>query len=238
MRMLADELASRAPELADRALEVMYRDPFWLERFGERGRGFAAEDGRHHVAYLVEALRADDPRLLREYARWLQSLLTTRGLCTLHVSENFARLRDVIAASVAGDTSLVGDHLAEAQDALTYDDGPARVVQHAIETLAKAAIERDPSLGAHSDGARLERDLRQHGSYLADSIALAQAALFESYARWMASYYERAGFGRALLVRSLDALDGALDVLSDDAAREAARAILTPATSAAREEVP
>ena len=50
---LADALEARAQTLAERALKEMYANPFWDERFGERGRQFALADNRHHVSYLV-----------------------------------------------------------------------------------------------------------------------------------------------------------------------------------------
>src|SRR5436305_13118195 len=94
MTRLADAIELRASALAERALAAMYRNPFWDERFGERGRRFAREDNLHHLAYLVQALRAESPDLLTGYARWLQRVLTTRGMCSRHVGENFARLSE------------------------------------------------------------------------------------------------------------------------------------------------
>jgi hypothetical protein len=53
---LSKAIRELGPELSRRAIEEMYRDPFWEDRFGARGRKFAAEDGEHHVVYLVQAL--------------------------------------------------------------------------------------------------------------------------------------------------------------------------------------
>lgn len=47
---------SRAP----RSTDARYEDPFWLERFGERGHRFADEYGLHHVAHLIEAPRLNN----------------------------------------------------------------------------------------------------------------------------------------------------------------------------------
>src|ERR1043165_7247139 len=89
---LAARLEAHAEELVRESLEAMYRDPFWLERFGERGRKFAREDRMYPLKYLPAALSIGATQTLEDYARWLQRVLTTRGMCTLHIEENFARL--------------------------------------------------------------------------------------------------------------------------------------------------
>jgi hypothetical protein len=68
VKELIEALKARGGELADRSIEEMYRDPFWLLRYGEGGRKYALEDGRRHLSYLIEAprrrcaTRADPPR--------------------------------------------------------------------------------------------------------------------------------------------------------------------------------
>src|SRR5690242_53576 len=96
MTDLANQLENRGAALARRAIEEMYKNPFWQERFGRRGRQFAEQDGRYHVSYLVEALRFQTPDIFINYARWLQTVLTTRGMCSRHLAENFSRLADAI----------------------------------------------------------------------------------------------------------------------------------------------
>src|SRR3954465_800704 len=131
---LADAIEARSQILADRALEAMYRDPFWDARFGERGRRYAREDNVHHIAYLVQALRAASVDLLTNYARWLQRVLTTRGMCSRHIGENFERVAEGI-----GDAAPAFAFLDEAAAALAYDGGPARAVQEAAEGVVTRA---------------------------------------------------------------------------------------------------
>jgi hypothetical protein len=73
---LADQLQARADALVAHALQAMYTNPFWEERFGERGRQFARADNHHHLSYLALALRVGSPEPLARYARWLQEVLT------------------------------------------------------------------------------------------------------------------------------------------------------------------
>src|SRR4028118_1776652 len=89
-------IVSRIDHLASEAFAGMYTNPFWDARFGERGRRHALEDQRHHLEHLVLALNVDHPELLTEYAKWLQVVLTSRGMCTRHLADNFILLGDLI----------------------------------------------------------------------------------------------------------------------------------------------
>jgi hypothetical protein len=214
----------------------MYQDPFWDERFGERGRRFSQEDNGHHVNYLVQALRADAPDLLTGYARWLQGLLTTRGMCSRHIAENFGRLADAIRAEGIGDAGPAYTLLDAASTALTYDDGPARAVQVAAESIAIRAAEAvvgrhqdRPSLlltGAgdtdpeDDDGAAVIRDdLLYLLSYLADALANGRPDLFVQHVRWSDDFFTRHGRPAGYLRDLLLVLDGVLAAaLGKDAA--------------------
>src|SRR4051812_15173560 len=105
-QQLAERIERLGDSFARRALSIMYANPFWDDRFGERGRRFAEEDGRHHVSYLCEALRQGDPRVMVRYARWLQSVLTTRGMCSAHLDENLERIGGVILSEGLPDGRL------------------------------------------------------------------------------------------------------------------------------------
>src|SRR3954447_8919885 len=135
---LVAELAREAPALSASVIAAMYEHPFWLERFGERGRKFATEDGQQHVAYLVQAVVAHDPAVLTRYARWLRSALTTRGMCSRHLEENFERLARAIGATVE-DAAVATEYLREPRLALRYDANPARELQDATPRFAAAA---------------------------------------------------------------------------------------------------
>lgn len=206
MSDVADRLEARADRLAADSLNAMYADPFWQERFGDIGRRFAEEDSRHHVTYLVEALRAESPETLAGYARWLQSVLTTRGLCTIQIADHFEQLRRAIAAAGLGDTDPAGDYLTAAQAALRYPTGPGRAVQDSAGALAEAVVRRVAGalpvwVAENSD--RCRDDVRSLLSYLADAVALGRPELFAGQARWLAGFYQRyprpAGYLNSLL---------------------------------------
>ena len=93
---LVARLDASAERLTTRVLAEMYADPFWHARFGERADRYGRQDGRFHVDYVIQALQADDVGIIEHYARWLQQVLTSRGMCTRHLAENFARLADAI----------------------------------------------------------------------------------------------------------------------------------------------
>ena len=238
---LADRIEARVGSLAQRALEAMYANPFWDERFGERGRRFAEQDGHYHVRYLVEALRAARPDILTNYARWLQSVLTTRGMCSRHLAENFSRLAEAIREEpIAGSEQAVA-YLRAAEDALIYGEGPARYLQLASGELAERAIaalaERHPDWDELSDEAARARylsDLLQHLSYLADSIALNRPDLFTDYAWWITGFLARRGIPVEHTVLTFAALDEALEAVSGQT-QGVARAVLAAGRSALAE---
>lgn len=217
MTTLADAIEARSQVLTDRALEAMYRNPFWDDRFGERGRRYAREDNVHHIAYLVQALRAASGDLLTNYARWLQRVLTTRGMCSRHIGENFERLAEAIRAEGIGDAAPAFAFLDEATAALAYDGGPARAVQDAaarvVTRAADAVHQRHPAwmTGSGMGGrARCLEDLLYHASYLADALANERPELFADYVRWLDGFLERQGIPTTYLRRTLVALDEAL----------------------------
>lgn len=208
---LIARLEAAAEALTERVLIEMYANPFWLERFGERAR-HGRTDGRYHVQYLVEALRADSANVIEQYARWLQQVLTTRGMCTRHLDDNFARLGVAIADTLVDAQPAVA-LLDAARAALRYPSGPPRELQDRAEAVAGAAAAA--LYAAHPDWlarwgeagrARCVDDLVYHLHYAADALALGTPTLFTSHVRWIGGFLERRGIPRAHLDESLAAL--------------------------------
>jgi hypothetical protein len=223
-RELSVRLDAAASQLTARVLDEMYLNPFWHERFGERADRHGKQDGRFHVDYLIQALHADDPIIMHNYARWLQPVLTTRGMCTRHLDDNVRLLADAIREQAWPDAQPALDMLAAARRALEYPNVPAQTVQRAAASLATQAAaslySRHPEWEERWPRERCVDDLLYHATYAADAISLRQPALFVAHVEWIAGFLTRRGVPRAHLIESLDAL------------REAARHQLPDATTA------
>ncbi len=165
-----EALKARAEALAERVQRAMYEDPFWTERFGARGEQFAKHDGRQHVLYLVDALRYGAPKIVADYATWLQSVLTTRGMCTRHLDDNLARLAQAIVDDGLDEDGRPSAYLEAARRALLYPEGSdARAVQDAAPRLVERAARE------------ARADALNHLSFAADAIALGRDDLFDGY---------------------------------------------------------
>jgi hypothetical protein len=193
-------LELKSPELSRRVVAEMYEDPFWEERFGERGRRFAEQDGQYHVSYLVSALALSNPDVMTGYARWLQSLLVSRGMCSRHIAENFERLERAIAIEVPDAEPAIA-MLHAASEALRYDAGLARELQDRSESLADAAA-------AHQGPPGIPRGYLVHLlAYLADAMALVRPELFCAHVVWLAGFLERRRIPAAQLRATLEQLE-------------------------------
>ena len=204
MSDLAARIRSAGPELARESLDAMYRDPFWLDRFGERGRAFALEDGLHHVAYLANAIWSGRTDSLESYARWLQSVLTARGMCTLHIEENFASLARAIRARNLDPEGVAARYLAAAREALRYRGRGKRLQEATLDFGRRAADGMPPE--------RL-REATALASFLADATALSETASLAGHVAWLRAYHSRTGVGREILPRMVDRLAAGVHAL-------------------------
>lgn len=210
-----DLLQRHGPRLSQRVLEEQYRDPFWEERFGARGRHHADEDSDFHLRYLRRALQ-HDPGVMLRYARWLREVLASRGMCTHHLADNFLRLAQAIDSMgwPGGDEAARVVRAAEA--ALVYEEPAARAVQQAapavVDEVQRQHRERFPGGWAH-DSARprgMREDLLSYVSYLADALAFGSPATLVAHTSWYAGHLERRGTRRSELDAAIELLQGAL----------------------------
>ena len=231
---LVARLDASAERLTTRVLAEMYADPFWHARFGERADRHGRQDGRFHVDYVIQALQADDVGIIEHYARWLQQVLTSRGMCTRHLAENFARLADAIRDEAWPDGDAAIAMLDAARAALTYPAGPARDVQQAEPALAVAATRAVAAAGPADGAAEPTRDLAEIVDHAADAIALGRPDGFARHAVWLAGFLASSGVPRAQLVAQLEALAAAAPaIVPGRAAGELATTIATALTALA-----
>ena len=214
--LAADWIVSRIDHLASEAFAGMYANPFWDARFGDRGRRYALEDQRHHLEHLVLALNEEHPEMLTEYAKWLQVVLTSRGMCTRHLADNFILLGDLLRTSGPATVHPACRYLEMAAGALTYQEGPEGALHGAAEKLISDAIavlfgaETGESIIDGDHLVQCQDDVSYHLSYLADALALENPGLFTEHIRWTEGFFITLGRPRDVLRRELLALDDAL----------------------------
>lgn len=226
---LADYVERLGDSIARRAMAIMYANPFWDDRFGARGRRFAEEDGRHHVAYLCEALRQGSTEPLERYARWLQSVLTTRGMCSAHLDENLERIGGIILSEELPEGNVAVSFLDAARRALCYAPGSARDVQDASDAIGvevrrtlSSANPRWRDEWGHDSASRLTATVEWPVSYLADAVHLGRDDQLAGYLAWLADFAARREIPATSLDAFLEALGSALDHLPGETRRLAA----------------
>lgn len=225
-----DALLERGPELGRRVLDRLLENPFWKARYGERAERFGKEDNGYHLDYLAESVRADDVEVMKRYARWLQSVLNSRGMCTRHLDENFALMIEELTAMGLANPEVTA-HLEAARAALRYDPGAARAIQDAAPALVEAISEelyrRHPEWSSHDERQRghCRNDVGYQLDYLADAVAMNRPELYVRFVTWTAGFMASRGFGPRHLHQSI-ALVG--EAVPSDAKQEAQRCI-TPA---------
>jgi hypothetical protein len=208
---LAGQIETRGDYLAARTAEGVCTGAFWEERFGDRGQRHAAHDAAYHVQYLVSALRLQTPSVITRYARWLQGILTPRGMCTRHIEEHFEALSGAVRDERIPGAETASAYLEKAVSALRYDDEVARAVQDASEDLEEAAwrvvANRHPDWTESLSERRVRADLRYLLSYLADAVALRREEIFGAYISWVGPFQERHGAPPGYIADLLAAVD-------------------------------
>ncbi|MFC0523816.1 hypothetical protein ACFFGV_09635 [Pontibacillus salicampi] len=72
--------------------EIYAAYPQLQEAFGERGRRKTIEDNYHHLHHLETCFELRDYTFFQDYTAWLQRVLTSRGVSTELIIDNFERL--------------------------------------------------------------------------------------------------------------------------------------------------
>lgn len=239
---LAERIEAKAPELGRRAIAQMYQNPFWQERFGAHGREMSEKDSQCHLACLSQALSAGQPDVLTRYARSLQPLLVSRGMCSRHIDENFARLARAIRDEITEPEPAL-ELLRAARQALIYEAGPARELMLSAETLAERVVDAlwsrqpawfsaassYPSLATfesihQAERARCRTDVLDYIAYLADALHAGRPDLFAAHAAWMRGFLARRHGPGGRVQETLSALSDCLPAAPATAAGAASGA--------------
>lgn len=111
--------------IIEEVTEGIYRDyPILLEKYGERGRQKCKEDNEHHIKYLQTAAAMEEEKYFVDYAHWLNGILTSRGMKTEHLIDNFQRLKNAFEKSI------------DDKNSRTFID----MLESAIDSLSNGAI--------------------------------------------------------------------------------------------------
>ncbi|MGE6762704.1 hypothetical protein ACQKGO_32130 [Corallococcus interemptor] len=212
MSHLSHPVEARTAAIASASVQALYEDPFWAARYGiQRARRFGDEDAVFHVRYLVQALDAQRPAILEDYARWLRTLLVTRGMCSLHLDQHFEGLARALQAEGFGPGSLPYDYVQSARQALHYKEGPAHELEADAPGLISTVVRRLEAPLPSGSRPRLEQEVRLQLSYLADALALDRADLWDAHLQWYAGFWPQRGLSPLTLHQTLDALKSALE---------------------------
>lgn len=180
-----DRLRESRDALVATVVDEFYRrHPEWTERWGATGRESCVRDVGFTLAFLEASLRSRDPSILREYARWLGSLLRSRNVPMESARESF----DMLAVAVRGvlpeaEAARVAEALQEAKAG--FDE-----VQAPPAGIAERSPAAEKFLAALIAGDRpgLQRILEEASSgglsiaQIADAII--EPAMTEIGARW------------------------------------------------------
>ena len=202
----ADRILNRSAEIVQRSLVYMPGDLFWEQRYGERGRRFAHEDGAYHVRYLADAIRAGSMTVMQAYARWLRDLLVPRGMCTLHLSEHLQHIGEAAAATLGDGPEK--EYVDAAIEALKYDEGPPREIQDAAIPLEAELAPLSESLRRHTRHSAFETRYLCH--YAADAAHRDNPGWLAAHIDWSRNAFAELGGEASVFDRWVDVVKHAL----------------------------
>ncbi|UOQ46008.1 hypothetical protein MUN89_08860 [Halobacillus salinarum] len=72
--------------------EIYVAYPELWERFGNNGRERTEEDNYHHLDHLSSAFEMESADFFLDYTKWLNNVLTSRGVGTGLIIDNYERI--------------------------------------------------------------------------------------------------------------------------------------------------
>lgn len=184
---LADRLLANTASIVARSLEYMPKDAFWEQRYAERAKRFANEDGAFHVRYLADAVRISSSTVMAEYACWLRDLLVPRGMCTLHLSEHLEHIGRAVVSEAGG--AIAAEYVARAIAAMRYDSA-AGIIQDVADTIGRSHPGPRPTALTERHSAFETRYLCH---YVADAWHRSDAGLLARHVSWSRERFLTAG---------------------------------------------
>lgn len=186
--VLLERLRAATPVLNLAAVDEEYADPFWWDRYGERGRRFMLADGQHHYGYVAEAVAGGSTALMIRYARWLRGVLVSRGMCSEHLADGFRIRARLLAERGWKDVAPALAAFAVGEAALRHDEGPAAGVLP--EPGARLPLAGEGIVGTDAERQHEARTLL---SYLADALAEGRPQILLEHLAWRRGFDERRG---------------------------------------------
>lgn len=158
-----------------------------LQRFGEQGRATCQHDVLYHIDYLQGALLADDPEIFTQYVAWLQEVLSSRGILSVHLVTSLDLMEGYFNEHLpASESSLIAAILAAARVELSSPVIPIQYGLYTHPVLAEVEHFRTSVLqGLHERAFDLITHAMEHGSTLTQaSVQLIQPALYQIGDLW------------------------------------------------------
>lgn len=191
-------------------IDATYADPYWLARFGERGRLLAEQDAQYHIDNLERAIRFNLLSAPTHHYRWVQNVLLHRGFCTYHLQQFLDLLSAQLQERLPQHFPSIQPYLLAGYQGLSYTspacvalvEHQAAISSRAIESVLERYTPRPDRLAAWVQSRQQEMTL--HLSYLADAVERQTPTLFEQHLHWMQRFLPSQGVSEGILFAELD----------------------------------
>src|ERR1043165_2053459 len=88
--------------------------PDILEKPGERGRQKCLQDMHYNIEHLIPAVDLEKPEMFADYARWLDTMLGSRGVSARDVRRCFEMVADEARTRFDGEEAAIIDEIIRA----------------------------------------------------------------------------------------------------------------------------
>lgn len=190
-------LESKRNTLVDLVVLQLWANPFWEDRYGERGKRYFYDDAQHHVQALITAIQLDLPDALPQHYAWLREVLVHRGMCTRHLYQTLRVFDAQLEAVLPEYWSVIRPYAETTYAGLAYTDplclALAQVEEPLIARVMQRILTEKPAWAQRlgPGGKTLCRqDNLYHLSYLQDALAFQDPRIFTDYLTWISAFLE------------------------------------------------